>query len=147
MSRRWNHALISLVLLFATGCASLHVPIPRLFGPSKHNAATTRIPRKGELPGLVGRVQQVRVSSGDTLLDIARGADVGYQQVQDANPQVDAWVPVVQGLQKTVSDTASSVSSLKSCSGDLARFAKAVDSYINWGGFKPSFSSYSCPSY
>ena len=94
MSRRWNHTLISLVLLFATSCATLHVPGPRLFGPSKHNAATTRIPRKGELPGLVGRVQQVRVSRGDTLLDIARGADVGYQQVQDANPKVDAWVPV-----------------------------------------------------
>ena len=91
---RPHRALACIVLLFATGCATLHVPVPRLFGPSKHNAATTRIPRKGELPGLVGRVQQVRVSSGDTLLDIARDADVGYQQVQDANPKVDAWVPV-----------------------------------------------------
>jgi L,D-transpeptidase ErfK/SrfK len=93
VTRRPNRTLIALLLLFAAGCATLHLPVPRLLGPSKLNVATIRIPRKGELPGLVGRVQQVRVSRGDTLLDIARGADVGYQQVQDANPQVDAWVP------------------------------------------------------
>ena len=88
---RWLR--VACLLLAAGGCATLHVPAPRWFAPSKLNTATIRVPRKGELPGLVGRVQQVRVARGDTLLDIARGADVGYQQVQDANPHVDAWVP------------------------------------------------------
>jgi len=88
---RIGNAILCAALLFVTGCATLH--LPRVFGPSKQSTVTTRIPRKGELPGLVGSVQTVRVVKGDTLLDIARSADIGYQQVQDANPKVDEWLP------------------------------------------------------
>jgi L,D-transpeptidase ErfK/SrfK len=75
------------------GCATLRIPLPRLFAAKKMNTVTTRIPAKGELPGLVGKLQHARVGRGQTLLDVAREGGVGYQQLQDANPQVDEWVP------------------------------------------------------
>jgi L,D-transpeptidase ErfK/SrfK len=85
--------LAVLPVLSVTGCATIRGMLPRLRGPEKITTVTTRIPARRELPGLVGRVQQGRVRSGDTLLDIARGAGLGYQQLQDANPGVDEWVP------------------------------------------------------
>ena len=78
---------------FVAGCATLRIPFPRLFAPKKVNTVTTRVPGKGELPGLAGSLQHARVARGQTLLDVAREAGVGYQQLQDANPQVDEWVP------------------------------------------------------
>jgi L,D-transpeptidase ErfK/SrfK len=83
------------LLLFASGCATVpreRVPTP-IVGPKKITTVTSRVPRAGELPGLVGDEQAARVENGDTLLDIAREAGLGYQQVQDANPGVDAWIP------------------------------------------------------
>jgi L,D-transpeptidase ErfK/SrfK len=84
----------AVILLLAASCATIHEPVPPIVvGPKKVTTATSRVPQAGELPGLVGIEQQVRVANGDTLLDIAREAGLGYQQVQDANPSVDAWVP------------------------------------------------------
>lgn len=51
------------------------------------------LPATGVPPPIVGEVQRHRVRRGETLLDIARAADLGYQAVQDANPTVDEWVP------------------------------------------------------
>jgi L,D-transpeptidase ErfK/SrfK len=96
VTRRWIDTVLCAAMLLVASCATLHLPqvhLPRVFAPSKLNALTARIPRSGELPGLVGRMQSVRVAKGDTLLELARSADVGYQQVQDANPTVDEWVP------------------------------------------------------
>ncbi len=84
----------AVLLLLASSCATVREPIPPVVaGPKKVTTVTSRVPRTGELPGLVGIEQQVRVANGDTLLDIARQAGLGYQQAQDANPSVDAWVP------------------------------------------------------
>jgi L,D-transpeptidase ErfK/SrfK len=44
---------------------------------------------------VVGRVQIVRVAQGQTLSDIARLFDVGYDAMVHANPKVDPWVPPV----------------------------------------------------
>ncbi|MGH7896724.1 MAG: L,D-transpeptidase family protein [Candidatus Binatia bacterium] len=85
---------LGMALVFALpGCATIRGFVPRLVAPEKITRARIRIPAPRELPGLVGRLQYERVRSGDTLLDIARGAGLGYQQVQDANPGVDEWVP------------------------------------------------------
>ena len=87
--------LVASFASFVPGCASLHIPLPRFGGgePKKIVREKTRVPSKGELPGLIGELQTTRVAKGETLLDVARSADLGYQQVQDANSSVDEWVP------------------------------------------------------
>ena len=61
--------------------------------PEKITAALARVPAGDELPGLVGRMQYHRVKQGETLLDVAREAGLGFHEVRDANPSVDEWVP------------------------------------------------------
>ncbi len=61
--------------------------------PEKITAATVRVPRDGELPGLVGHMQRHRVAARETLLDVARDADLGFRELRDANPTIDEWIP------------------------------------------------------
>jgi L,D-transpeptidase ErfK/SrfK len=58
---------------------------------------TYRIELDGGVPEdtVVGRVGTYKIRPGDTLLDVARAYDVGYNEIVDANPGVDAWVPPV----------------------------------------------------
>ena len=42
---------------------------------------------------LVGSVQEVAAEPQDTLLDIARRHDLGYDEIIAANPKVDPWLP------------------------------------------------------
>ena len=42
---------------------------------------------------VVGSVQVVRARDEDTLSDIARRFNVGYEEIVSANPGVDPWVP------------------------------------------------------
>jgi L,D-transpeptidase ErfK/SrfK len=44
---------------------------------------------------VVGDVRKVTVRDGDTLLDLARLYDLGFDELQEANPGVDPWVPPV----------------------------------------------------
>ena len=44
---------------------------------------------------VIGAVRHYRIRQGDTLLDVARWFDLGYNEIVDANPGVDAWVPPV----------------------------------------------------
>lgn len=52
-----------------------------------------RVPGHGALPAVLGREQTYQVRSKDTLLDIARNAGLGFEELQSANPGVDEWVP------------------------------------------------------
>ncbi len=61
--------------------------------PEKITAALARVPAGGELPGLVGRMQVHRVKQGETLLDVAREAGLGFHEVRAANPTIDEWIP------------------------------------------------------
>lgn len=56
-------------------------------------ALSVRVPGPGDLPPLVGRVQHYRIVQKDTLLDVARNAGLGFQEVKDANREVDEWIP------------------------------------------------------
>ncbi len=42
---------------------------------------------------VVGEVTTYTVRKGDTLLDVARWYDLGYNEIVEANPEVDPWVP------------------------------------------------------
>ena len=44
---------------------------------------------------VVGRVQIVKVGKHDTLSDIARRFNVGYDEIVHANPKIDPWLPPV----------------------------------------------------
>ncbi len=49
----------------------------------------------GDTATVVGRMRTYRVRNGDTLLDIARYHDLGYNEIVAANPETDPWLPPV----------------------------------------------------
>src|SRR5262245_23339557 len=96
--------LLGVCLLAASGCA-LRQPAPGPPPPppplEKITELPVRVPRKGELPPVIGHVQRYRIVPKDTLLDVARNAGLGFQEVKDANRDVDEWIPPA-GLDVTV---------------------------------------------
>jgi len=56
---------------------------------------TVSTPRKGEPPTdtVVGEVRAYRIKKGDTLMDLARYFSLGYNEIVEANPGIDPWVP------------------------------------------------------
>jgi L,D-transpeptidase ErfK/SrfK len=69
--------------------APIAPPAPVLPKPT----ATHRFELSPEQGDLVGYVQKVTVGKDDTLPDIARRFDVGYEEILLANPGVDPWLP------------------------------------------------------
>jgi L,D-transpeptidase ErfK/SrfK len=59
----------------------------------KMTRVTTRIPRGGELPDVVGRLQHHRVAENETVLEIGRTAGVGFRALRAANPILQQYVP------------------------------------------------------
>lgn len=47
---------------------------------------------------LYGTTHWVKVNEKETLLDIARDLDLGYNQIIAANPDIDPWVPAKKSL-------------------------------------------------
>jgi L,D-transpeptidase ErfK/SrfK len=66
-------------------------PAPALPTPT----ATHRFELTPESGDIVGYVQKTTVGKDDTLPDIARRFDVGYEELVLANPGVDPWLPGV----------------------------------------------------
>ena len=87
--------LVVAALVVSSGCGPLWLGRHRepVEVPEKITAALARVPTKDELPGLVGRMQYHRVKQGETLLDVARDAGLGFHEVRDANPTIDEWIP------------------------------------------------------
>ena len=54
------------------------------------HAATYILPSRGDV---IGELQYTRAKANDTLLDIARRFDVGFNAIKAANPDVDPWIP------------------------------------------------------
>src|ERR1700728_509140 len=97
-------ALTFLFLLGTAGC-SLFRPAPPPPPPPQaapppppplpKPTATHRFELTPENGDVVGYVQKVTVGKDDTMSDIARRFDVGYEEILLANPGVDAWLPGV----------------------------------------------------
>ncbi len=49
----------------------------------------------GNADTVIGQVRAYRIRKGDTLIDLARYYDLGWNEITDANPGVDPWVPPV----------------------------------------------------
>lgn len=54
-------------------------------------AASFDLPPEGE--DIIGEIRFVVAKESDTLLDIARQHDLGYNEIIRANPNVDPWLP------------------------------------------------------
>jgi L,D-transpeptidase ErfK/SrfK len=102
MIRRFRPALAAVMLLSAAGCSlfgSLHKSAPPPPPPAAPEPPPLPMPvqtQRFELaPGddVVGAVQVVIASKDDTLTDIARRFNVGYEEILRANPKVDPWLP------------------------------------------------------
>jgi L,D-transpeptidase ErfK/SrfK len=94
-------AAAALVCLAAAGCSlfgvrplspSAPLPAPSAAPPLPLPVANERFELS---PGqdVVGVVQVVTAGKDDTLTDIARRFNVGYQEILRANPEVDPWLP------------------------------------------------------
>ena len=55
------------------------------------HAKTFSLPAAGE--SLIGREERITANREDTLIDIGRENDVGYDEMVNANPGVDPWMP------------------------------------------------------
>jgi L,D-transpeptidase ErfK/SrfK len=53
-------------------------------------AATLPLPAEGDL---VGEYREIAATREDTLIDLARRHGLGYEEVVNANPGVDPWLP------------------------------------------------------
>ena len=72
------------------------------FGRKPVHAFTIPTPRREEpVATVIGSPTIVTVLQGDTLLDIGRWYDVGYEEMAAANPGIDMWIPRA-GTQVTV---------------------------------------------
>ena len=88
-------ALASLALL--AGCQSLNSPQVSAVTVSTAPALPTPVAMHEftlePMDDVVGAVQIVRARGEDTLSDIARRFNVGYEEMVSANPGVDPWLP------------------------------------------------------
>src|SRR5512147_756971 len=71
---------LSLPLLLLTLC----LPLPG-------RSATFLLPTDGST--VVGQLQVVNVDARNTLLDIARHFELGYEEITAANPGISVWLP------------------------------------------------------
>jgi L,D-transpeptidase ErfK/SrfK len=56
-------------------------------------AYAERFELEGSNDSLVGSIRYVKVRDDETLIDIAREFDIGYDQIVKANPGVNRWIP------------------------------------------------------
>lgn len=67
------------------------VPMLLLCGAAPLSAQTFPLPPPGD--DLIGAVRSVEAVRADTLLDLARRNNLGYDAIELANPGVDPWLP------------------------------------------------------
>ncbi|HUO95283.1 MAG TPA: L,D-transpeptidase family protein, partial [Steroidobacteraceae bacterium] len=101
-SRRWL-APLALALALSAGCSLLRPPPPRptlattpgpAAAPTLERAhATHEFKIDPAHDDVVGTLQVTTVGADDTLPDIARRFNVGYEEIVRANPGIDPWLP------------------------------------------------------
>jgi L,D-transpeptidase ErfK/SrfK len=94
-------ALALALLGGVTGCGALKSLLPFESPPAKINALQMEVPDRGRLPSPIGRMQRHEIKEEQTLLDVAREAGLGFNELKDANREVDEWLPPV-GLKVAV---------------------------------------------
>ena len=102
MTLRYRHGLALAVLALLSAC-SLLAPKPPPAPPEPPPAppapvydppvATHRFEIDAKNDDVVGQVQVTVANKEDTLPDIARRFNVGYEEIVRANPDVDPWLP------------------------------------------------------
>ncbi len=90
------------IMVLALGLAGLSDPARAGWDEDAFNqksipAYSIRTPAKGApaTETVVGQIRPYRIRKGDTLIDLARYYDIGYNEIVDANPGIDPWVPPV----------------------------------------------------
>jgi L,D-transpeptidase ErfK/SrfK len=96
---------VALVLLLSAAGCSLFRPAPPPPPPPQaapppppplpKPTATHRFELTVEAGDVVGYVQKTTIGKDDTMPDVARRFDVGYEEILLANPGVDPWLPGV----------------------------------------------------
>jgi len=85
--------LVCLIALAAVRPAVADYP-EEVFMKKAIPAYSIRTPSKGTpVDTVIGQVRTYRIRKGDTLLDVARYFDLGWNEIIDANPYIDPWVP------------------------------------------------------
>lgn len=85
--RAW--ALLSLGLWLA-GCAGWNKPIELALPPLQPERHRFALSGNEDM---IGQLAALATVEGDTLPDIARHYGLGFQQIKDANPALDEWLP------------------------------------------------------
>lgn len=94
MSTRAHPQHLLVAMLAVLSACSMRSTVPPPPPPlEKITTVPVQLPRDGELPPVVGYMQQYRIVPKDTLLDVARTAGLGFNEVKDANREVDEWIP------------------------------------------------------
>jgi L,D-transpeptidase ErfK/SrfK len=86
------------IALSVTGCQLLQrqheaPPPPAPVAPTIHEPVATHLFQVNGDDQVVGELQVTKVMGEDTLPDIARRFNLGYEEIARANPGVDPWVP------------------------------------------------------
>lgn len=94
-----SRALLSGLALSVAGCAMFEVPdwatrrpAPVVLPAEQPPIVSSRF-RLSEGSDVVGELQVIVARHEDTFVDIARAYDLGFDELVDANPGVDAWLP------------------------------------------------------
>jgi L,D-transpeptidase ErfK/SrfK len=91
--------LLAGLLFSAGGCALFETPEWAVKKPVPVAAPAEQPPMVSsrfelvEGSDVVGELQVIVARHEDTFLDIARAYDLGFDELEDANPTVDAWLP------------------------------------------------------
>ncbi|MDX9875734.1 MAG: L,D-transpeptidase family protein [Spongiibacteraceae bacterium] len=91
LSLQWpgrSQLLVPVLLALLQGCSHLSQPAPPLEPVASH-----RFEFDPATESVVGEIQIVQARADDTLSDIARRFNLGYEEIVRANPGVDPWLP------------------------------------------------------
>lgn len=99
--RNGRHFIIGLltaaVLLWTAGPGEARKWVEEDFWPREVKTYSFTPPSKPSPDSpertVIGQVAVYQPEKGDTFFDLARYFDLGYNELQDANPEVDEWIP------------------------------------------------------
>jgi len=98
MNTPTSRSAVLALLLAVAGCQNLRPvepapPAPPPPPPIEEPLATHRFEFDPAVDEVIGQIQVTRVQGEDTLSDIARRFNLGYEEIVRANPGVDPWLP------------------------------------------------------